>query len=323
LESSHEENEDWPRIRGIQYNTKTLILGDSVTAGLHQRKMAVDCECSQVLSISGLNRSSLLQNLKGTTPQPAVTTLVVHCGINDCKRGYVIGSRAWRVVISEVRRCFPKARIMLSSILPHRDNHAHINTCINDSNFYMKQACEQANVEFVDNDLAFFTKTGEMKTGWMRDEIHPNVRGSSGLAVSIKWAYSHGFFGTEPAQRPGPPSKSYANPTATNNTDQRPRPNRHVVQPSRFAGQRPVRMQHMDRHNFAYNLQPTYSQVVQKGQLLPPNTVGNQIPTAHQHLRQQQQQQPEVPLDLTRQRQPMALTEQERKVMFDLLSRLV
>lgn len=78
----------------------------------------------------------------------------------------------------------------MSSILPHKDCHPHITSCIVQSNKNMQAASEQAGSHYVNNDLTFYTLSGQLKTGWLRDSIHPNTRGSSGLAVSIKRHFS-------------------------------------------------------------------------------------------------------------------------------------
>lgn len=175
---------------GVHPNTATLILGDSVVAGLHQDKMAVDKEPCQVLSLSGLNNSKLLAALRDTPTLTQITTLVIHVGINVCKTGYIVSQEAWHSVISNCQRCFPRARIMMSSILPHKDCHPHITSCIVQSNKNMQAASEQAGSHYVNNDLTFYTLSGQLKTGWLRDSIHPNTRGSSGLAVNIKRHFS-------------------------------------------------------------------------------------------------------------------------------------
>jgi hypothetical protein len=168
----------------------TVLIGDSVFSGLHEAKMAVDSEQCQVLSVSGLDRATLLESLRGTDPQPCVTTAVLHVGVNDCKRGRVLGVRAWRDIVGQARRTFPRARLLASSILPYRDQHAHISSCIVDSNSNLRHVCSKTGVVLIDNDSAFYTPSGHLKSRWLRDPIHPNSRGSSGLAVNIKRHYS-------------------------------------------------------------------------------------------------------------------------------------
>lgn len=84
-----------------------------------------------------------------------------------------------------------RARIMLSSVLPYKDSQPHIYACIAVSSKKKQEfAGKQMGAYLINNDLAFFTLTAQVKTGCMRDAIHPNNRGSSGLAVNIKRHYS-------------------------------------------------------------------------------------------------------------------------------------
>lgn len=198
---------EWPELSSIDSDTSTLIIGDSVVSGLHQAKMNIDNERSQVLSLSGLDREQLIELLKGTAIHPNVTTVVLHVGINDCKRGGVLGKGAWRSIIAHTRRCFPKARLIMSSILPHRDQHEHITACINESNDNLMQLCHQQHIDLVNNDVSFFTIRGDIKTRWMRDALHPNNRGTSALAINIKRSFS----GNIPENKHSTTSRQYHN----------------------------------------------------------------------------------------------------------------
>lgn len=328
--------DDWPQLTGLRPSTRTLILGDSVVSGLHERKMYVDSEPTQVLALSGLDRASLLQTLKGTAPQPGVTTLVLHVGINDCKRGHVLGTTTWRSVLSACRRCFPKARILLSSILPHRDDHAHIDFCISESNLRMDQICKQsAMAGFIDNDAAFFTRNGEVKTGWMRDAIHPNIRGSSGLAVSIKKSYSRGTGYGQTYQ----PFRMASRPFNQQGLGHAPNQTSHL---QKFPQDGPLI--NPQRNNTSIRgtattsggsvpatdrFRATYSTVAkggayQQGRSFPngsfPGQAPRYVPDAHQTSQVKCRQQEDAPLDLTRQ-QPVPLTDQEQKIMLAFMSR--
>ncbi|KAK7497602.1 hypothetical protein BaRGS_00011242, partial [Batillaria attramentaria] len=183
-------DDEWWGLPELQSGTKTLLLGDSVLRGLHQDKMSVTgSDKCQVISISGLDRAGLLKRLRCMEPTDVVTTLVLHIGINDCKRGYLLGKKSWRDIISAARRCFPAAEIYMSSILP-MNTEQQTDPCVADSNFCLGEVCISLQAKFIDNDCVFYTRTGEMKSSWYRDAIHPNVRGSSSLAINVKRAFS-------------------------------------------------------------------------------------------------------------------------------------
>lgn len=208
--------------------------------------MAVTSEPTQVLALPGLDRASLVKVLSGTRPQPSVTTVVLHVGVNDCARGYILGNGAWRNIIFQATRTFPNARLFLSSILPHRDQHAHYSACIMDSNKAMQLSCRRLKAAFIDNDCSFFSHDGQVKSGWMRDQIHPNSRGSSSLAVNIKRSYSARLH----ASKPSTPNPLY------NRTNQTPlrQPLYHTRNPShpiRSAGNQPG-----NYRQYGYKVQP-------------------------------------------------------------------
>ncbi|KAK7479439.1 hypothetical protein BaRGS_00029356, partial [Batillaria attramentaria] len=190
--SSKQNEEEWPELPYLHTETETVILGDSVVRGLHENKMAVSTEKTQVISISGLDRAGLIQRLNGTEPNTKVKTVVVHVGINDCKRGRVLAKTAWRGVINSTKRCFPQATIFMSSVLPYNDNHHHYAVSISDTNSCLSDVCTSMKAHFIDHDTSYFTQTGELKTGLYKtnDAIHPNKTGTSKLALDVKRAYS-------------------------------------------------------------------------------------------------------------------------------------
>jgi hypothetical protein len=196
-DNANVEKTDWPSFL-LRPNTETLIIGDSIVKGLHENKMSVENEHAQVISIPGMGHKKLLEKLKALTPVKTVTTVVLHVGIIDCTKGYKIGMKAWCGVIQQLHYSFPNAVIKMSSILPYNQHNPHIASCIHDTNRSMEEACkQQPDVDFINNDNAFYTRAGDLKTGWMKDAIHVNERGASGLAIQIKRHYStrNGFRG--------------------------------------------------------------------------------------------------------------------------------
>ena len=90
---------------------------------------------SQVIFTSGLTLAGLISKLfKPVQPSRTVICVNVHVGINDCRNGCVIKKETWSNAIHALRRCFPSARVNLSSILPLNDSSGHVAYCINKSN---------------------------------------------------------------------------------------------------------------------------------------------------------------------------------------------
>lgn len=324
-------NIDWPQLTKLRPDAETLILGDSVVRGLHEGKMSVENQSTQVLSVSALDRSTLMAMLTGTNISYDLTTLVLHVGINDCKRGHVVGNKSWRLMISQCRGNFPKARILLSTILPLRISHAHINSCIDESNRCMRNVCAQLDgVDVVDNDFAFYTPSGTVKTGWFRDQIHPNTRGTSGLAIAIKRSYTKTtgdgpskmrIFNRPHQQMNLKNTQHYHGPNTSPTTFQLPKSGTSRPLYSSF-----VKGSYQRDHNLCdptlFNQRHFQElQIHEKS----PRPAHDSCLGLQQHpsfiSRQQQRPQSEMPLDLTCQNQPAPLNDQERKIMFSFLSR--
>ncbi|KAK7480000.1 hypothetical protein BaRGS_00028733, partial [Batillaria attramentaria] len=223
---------EWEGIPELRPDTQTLLFGDSVFRGLHATKMSVSgSDKTQVVSVSGLDKASLLNCLRNTDPTDTVTTLVLHVGVNDCKRGFVIGKKGWNSIITTAKRCFPKAAIYMSSILP-TNTQQKTDPCIADSNYCLSEVCGSFKAMFVDNDSTFYTRTGDVKGGWYKDSLHPNTRGTSSLAVNIKRAYSGRtaqYTTDAPRQNQG---QGKPRPSGSSNSDHRAPPS--FSRPPRF-----------------------------------------------------------------------------------------
>jgi hypothetical protein len=316
-------DDDWPELTGIKPGTETLILGDSVVSGLHGNKMSIDSEQAQVLPISGLDRPSLLAKLKNSRINKTITTIVLHIGINDCKRGFKLGAQTWHTIINHLRVCFPSARVFLSSILPCAHNHPHIESCIHDSNESMQRVSEQLqHVTFI-NNTAFYTNKGEVKTGWYSDNIHLNKRGSSALAVGIKRTYS---MSSSRYSKDSPERRGEGVKTRSRNSyafqGQRPPLNRSPVhQPSRgFYEQPPDRPQQSQARLYSEALQGRRSS--QKDDYFV-NTSSKVLQNCAPHGQPSvSESTPQVfPLDLSAVRQQRQLAADERRLLVNLLTR--
>ena len=78
----------------------------------------------------------------------------------------------------------------MSSILPLHDRNQHISSCIVTSNDNLLQVCWSTGVQFIENTNSFTSPNGITCKQLYRDAVHPNKRGASALAISIKRNYS-------------------------------------------------------------------------------------------------------------------------------------
>ena len=185
-DSDSSTEEETNRLPFIPNTISTLILGDSIVRGIHDKKMNINDKRCKVISISGMDKTVLADYLYNTPPNPNITNIIVHVGINDIKRGHVITKSTWKRTIKQLKINFPNATISMSSILPYSENHPTINKITDETNENLELACEELQVKIINNDHIFFTANNDLKTGWYRDPIHPNKRGTSGLAVHYK-----------------------------------------------------------------------------------------------------------------------------------------
>ena len=182
---SSSENEQ-PSLPFISKNTSSLIIGDSVVNGIYSRKMNVNNEKCKVISISGLDTFSLSDYLYNSPVNTNVKTLIVHIGINNAKKGHIITQDTWKRIIKDLKIKFPNAHISMSTILPYREKHPTIINATDESNNNLECICEDNHIDMINNDDTFLTQDNMVKTGWYKDNIHPNKRGTSGLAVHFK-----------------------------------------------------------------------------------------------------------------------------------------
>ena len=196
FDSDSSTDEEFFKLPFIPKRINTLIIGDSVVNGIYERKMTTNTNTCKVISISGLDKVSLSEYLYNSTKNDHITDLIIHVGINDTKKGHIISKSCWKRMIKLISSKFPNANICMSTILPHKEKHATINKCTDDSNDNLENVCFEMDIAMINNDKIFFTTANTVKTGWFRDNIHPNKRGTSGLAVLFK-TYIGSQFPTE------------------------------------------------------------------------------------------------------------------------------
>ena len=154
----------------------------------------MNCEESdqaQVISISGLTIQKLTDCFNVLPRSTKVDCVNIHVGINDCKGGSVVPKHLWKTLIHKTKQTFPNADIHLSSILPFNGKNKHVANCIDTTNDVMYHVCWETYTGFIDHDESFYTRDWSIKNMWYRDAIHPNKRGTSELARTMKRSIHH------------------------------------------------------------------------------------------------------------------------------------
>ena len=191
-------------------STDYLIIGDSVLTHMRADKMNPgDYVSPQKISKSGLTAFQVTQWLQTLTPNPKVSRLVIHVGVNDCKGGE-ISTDQWSSLLSLCRSRFPSATVIASSIIPARGRHP-INPAIAKSNDNLKSVCRQRHVIYVDHHDTFVARSQAPKKALYDNALHPSRQGLMKLARNIKYpnanvSQSQGKEGRNPRPCPPPPT---------------------------------------------------------------------------------------------------------------------
>ena len=191
-------------------STDYLIIGDSVLSHMRADKMNTGGYVSpQKISITGLTAFQVAQWMQTLTPNPKVSRLVIHVGVNDCKGGEIC-TEQWSSLLSLCRSRFPSATVIASSIIPARGRHP-INPTIAKSNANLKSACREHHVTYVDHHDTFVARSQAPKKALYDNALHPSRQGLLKLARNLKYpnanvSQSQGKEGRNPRSCPPPPT---------------------------------------------------------------------------------------------------------------------
>jgi hypothetical protein len=166
--------------------TTHVLLGDSVLARVKGQDVFPRGTKFQNLSVSGLTVADLIVWLRQAPVRQNVLTVVVHVGVNTCKYTGVTG-KVWRDLLHSVSRCFPRAEIAASSIVPPCEPLT-LQRTVHNSNAGLWRVCTQEHIIFVDHRPAFLTDTGALRYNLYGDAVHPSARGTLAVAGNIRSA---------------------------------------------------------------------------------------------------------------------------------------
>ena len=138
------------------------------------------------ICIPGITAYHLYEWLKAHGPQKGVLEVIVHVGANSCLEGSTVEKEHWNYIISEVKRVFPDASIVMSTIIPVGSKDK-LYPLIQKSNQNLKYASEDSNVMFVDHTYDFLTSSGAPILENFRKRLHPNAKGTGRMARKLKY----------------------------------------------------------------------------------------------------------------------------------------
>ncbi|KAK7490774.1 hypothetical protein BaRGS_00018003 [Batillaria attramentaria] len=241
----------------IHHDVNSLLIGDSVTQHIDEKKMSVGDVLLQNISVSGLRVEHLMTWLATQSPVSHITHVTVHVGINSCWSGPVT-KQTWLKLVRLLQRVFPEANLQMSSIVPPAGRHTLCRPAFT-SNESLRATCEQAKVPFVDHVPTFLTASGAPRQILYHDKIHPSDRGVRSLARNIKNASRSPLSSGGDRLKPSMPLHHQHRYNATVKRDHTDN-TRHTTGPPSYAQQHPATNGDLLRHQLSRPLHPAQQQ---------------------------------------------------------------
>jgi hypothetical protein len=166
-----------------------LLIGDSIMCRVGEPSSSRGAHGALLkdLSVRGLKVEDVLQWLSSLSPAKHIRLVTMHVGITTCLETGTIDEATWQRVVKALRRAFPDAKLLASSIIPPFGRH-HASTAVEQSNSNLSQACAREDVVFVNHTASFQTETGAPKKPMYKhmDRFHPSPAGVAAITRSIR-----------------------------------------------------------------------------------------------------------------------------------------
>jgi hypothetical protein len=205
----------------VQAGKTHVLLGDSVYKFIRP-DLAFDFPSNrhcQKISVPGMTVDDVLHWLRFIPVNRDVQHLLVHVGINTCLTDVVTRSK-WLELRKSLKKVFPNARLVFSSILPPLRKNDSLNKTVEESNIHLAEMCKQEGIHFIDNTPTFRTTNNLPKKSLYHDNLHPSSpHGLTGLTLSIR-----NLFPSAPDRGPAQSSGAHGN-----NSSKAQSPSTHAV----------------------------------------------------------------------------------------------
>ena len=170
--------------RQIKPETTSLIIGDSVTKYL-QSHLIYGHSKSETISVSGMTVDDLIYWLRHKPSYLNINEVICHVGVNTAK-SLPIDDNKWDHLIKLMKRTFPSAKMIMSSIIPNANDDPQLETNIDTSNFHLHSVCHNHGVATINNTPTFTFGFQNPNLTMYYDRIHPSRKGTAALARNIK-----------------------------------------------------------------------------------------------------------------------------------------
>lgn len=169
---------------------KVFIAGDSITRRISPSKMSSEKVNVKIKSHSGgridtITKSVSEMNRTDSEYMKDLHAVVLHVGTNNISDGESPDSVSKKLAdtVSLVKSVCPKAKIIVSSILPRKAEKV-VNNVIGATNSLISEMCEKAECHFLDNDKVL-VENGRIKFSLFQDSVHLNQSGGKVFGTHI------------------------------------------------------------------------------------------------------------------------------------------
>lgn len=171
----------------VELDSCDVLLGDSVIKFVKSDLLFPYSSRHQTICIPGITVEDVIHWLRHIPTSKQVRHLMLHVGINSCLTN-VITESTWYELIKLLKKCFPHARLFLSTIVPPMRRNNYLFKTVNVSNLHLSDVCKKVNIICIDNTSTFTTHRGLPKKALYHDDMHPSRVGTAKLACTLKYA---------------------------------------------------------------------------------------------------------------------------------------
>lgn len=170
----------------VEPESKNILLGDSVIKLISKPELLFShSSCCQTICVPGLTVEDVIHWLRDIPTSPHIRQLTIHIGINSCFKN-VVTKYMWLELLTLLRKCFPQAKLFLSTIIPPVSRQSSLAKTVSVSNLHLLDLCHSEGISYIDNTNTFTTSNGLPKKALYHDDVHPSRLGTARLACNIK-----------------------------------------------------------------------------------------------------------------------------------------
>ena len=175
----------------LSKSKSVFIAGDDMTGNLSSRlmssnDMSVKIKTHREGRIETIENSLVKLSEENRNYLTNLNAIILHAGAGNITDAYTPDSivNGLKDAAETIHNVNPEARIIISSILPRRNDRI-TNTVISETNHALKDVCQEQDYVFIDNDKVFL-KDGRPDVSLYRDPLNLNKKGGKFLGQNMQ-----------------------------------------------------------------------------------------------------------------------------------------